>query len=101
VQAARLDRVRISVKGEIVGITWDERDLLLDAFSDISGCETIIERFWAVGASWPVELDNEQRLRIRLTLERWGVSVLPDGLARLLLALVRADPSGGVGADIS
>ena len=32
-----------------------------------------------------------------MTLELWGVSVLPTGLARLLIALVQADPGGEVG----
>jgi hypothetical protein len=50
-----------------------------------------------VGASRPVELDDEQRSHLRVTLELWGVSVLPDGLARLLVALVQADPGGDVG----
>jgi hypothetical protein len=46
--------------------------------------------------SKPVDLDAGQRSRLRVTLELWGVSVLPDGLAELLIALVHADPSGGV-----
>lgn len=98
VQASRLDRVQINVEGEIVEITWDERDTLLDAFD---GSETIIEQFWAVGTSRPVLLNDKQQLRVRLTLERWGVSVLPDGLANLLITLVRADPSAGIGTHLS
>jgi hypothetical protein len=96
-EASRLDRVHIEVAENLVEITWDERDTLLRRLRIVSGCDTIIERFWAVGASSPVELDDEQRSRLRVMLELWGVSVLPDGLARLLLALVQADPGGDVG----
>jgi hypothetical protein len=96
-ESSRLDRVRIDVAGEIVEISWDERDTLLERLERVAGCETIVERFEAVGASRPVNLDDEQRSRLRVTLELWGVSVMPDGLMRLLLALVRADPGGHVG----
>ncbi len=98
--AGRLDRVQIVVAGEIVEITWDERDTLLEKLETIAGCDTIVEKFDAVGASRPVHLDDEQRSRLRVALELWGVSVLPDGLARLLIALVRADPGGQVGTGV-
>jgi hypothetical protein len=96
-ESSRLDRVQVAVAGEIVEIARDERDTLLRKLRSVAGCETIVQRFEAVGASRPVELDDEQRSRLRVTLELWGVSVLPDGLARLLVALVRADPGGDVG----
>ena len=52
-EANRLDRVHIEVAENIVEITWDERDTLLVKLRDVAGCETIIERFWAVGrAGW-------------------------------------------------
>jgi hypothetical protein len=94
---SRLVCVHVEVAENLVEITWDERDRLLDKLGDVAGSETIIERFWAAGASWPVVLDDQQRSLLRVTLELWGVSVLPDGLARLLIALVRADPGGRVG----
>ena len=96
-EASRLDRVRVDVSGEIVEISWDERDALLEKLETITGCDTIVEKFDAVGASRPVHLDDEQRSRLRVALELWGVSVLPDGLVRLLVALVRADPRGHLG----
>ncbi len=96
-EASRLDRVQVDVAEEIVEIAWDERDTLLRKLRTVAGCETIVQKFEAVGASCPVELGDEQRSRLRVTLELWGVSVLPDGLARLLVALVRADPGGSVG----
>jgi hypothetical protein len=95
--AGRLDRVQVDVSGEIVEISWGERDALLEKLETIAGCDAIVEKFDAVGASRPVQLDDEQRSRLRVALELWGVSVLPDGLARLLIALVRADPGGRVG----
>ena len=95
--ASRLDSVQVDVAGEIVEINWDERDALLEKLEGVAGCDTIVEKFDAVGASRPVHLDDEQRSRLRVALELWGVRVMPDGLARLLIALVRADPGGQVG----
>jgi hypothetical protein len=95
--ASRLDRVQVDVAGEIIEITWDERDTLLARLRTVAGCETIVQQFEAVGASRPAELNDEQRSRLRVTLELWGVRVMPDGLARLLISLVRADPGGHVG----
>jgi hypothetical protein len=95
--ASRLSLVHVEVAGNLLEITWDERTALLDKLSDDAGSATIIERFWAGGASLPVVLDDVQRSRLRLTLELWGVTALPDGLARLLVALVQADPGGDVG----
>jgi hypothetical protein len=93
-EASRLDGVRIDVAGNVVEIIWDERDMLLRKLRAIDGCETIVQKFEAVGASRPVELGEEQRARLRVTLELWGVTALPDGLAHLLIELVRADPGG-------
>jgi hypothetical protein len=41
-EASRLDRVRIDVAGNIVEITWDERDTLLGKLRTVSECETIV-----------------------------------------------------------
>jgi hypothetical protein len=97
VNASRLDRVQVSVAGQLVEITWDERDTLLRKLLTVAGSDAIIAKFEAVGASRPVELEDAERAHLRVTLELWGVSVLPDGLARLLIALVRVDPGGHVG----
>jgi hypothetical protein len=93
-----LDRVQVDVAGNFVDIGWDERERLLERLRDVAGSGTIVERFWAVGVSGPVKLDAMQRSRLRVTLELWGISVLPEGLARLLIALVQADPRGDVSA---
>ena len=93
-EARRLDRVQVNVAGNDVEITWDERDTLLGRLRLLSGCESIVQKFEAVGASRPVKLDHVQQARLRVVLELWGVAVMPDGLAHLLVVLVRADPSG-------
>ena len=94
----RLDRVQIAVADELVDITWEDRDALLRRLGYIAGSETIVNKLEAVGASRPVELDDEQRSRLRDALRFWdGAGALPDGLAPLLSALVRADPGGEVG----
>jgi hypothetical protein len=97
---SRLARVHVEVAESLVEITWDERDMLIAHLTAAAGHDSIIESFWAVGASRPVVLNDEQRSRLRVMLELWGVTVLPDGLARLLLALVQADPGGGVGTAL-
>jgi hypothetical protein len=100
-EASRLDRVQVDVAGEIVEISWDERDTLLGKLRSVAGSVAVGAKFEAVGASRPVELDGDERAHLRTVLELWGVSVLPDGLARLLVALVRADPGGHVGTGSS
>lgn len=92
-EASRLDRVRINVPGEIVVITLHERDVLLEELAWAAETKSIRERFEAVGASRPVELDAEQRARLRAALDDWGEDRLqPEGIARLHAALKQADP---------
>jgi hypothetical protein len=92
-EAGGRSRVRVEVAENLVEITWGERETLLRRLDDVGGSESIIERFWAVGASWPVVLNDEQRSRLHVTLERWGGSFLHNGLACLLVALLHADQS--------
>jgi hypothetical protein len=93
-EASRLDRVRIDVAGDIVEITWDERDVLLQELAAAPGTKVIRVKFEAVGASRPVELDEGDRSQLRRALDDWGSDRLqPDGIARLHAALARADPS--------
>jgi hypothetical protein len=92
VESSRLDRVHVDVAGEIVEISWDERDVLLEELAFAADTKSIRVKFEAVGASRPVELDAEQRARLRTALDDWGSDRLqPDGIARLHAALVRAD----------
>ena len=81
---------------EIVEIAWAERDWLLAKIAVVSGFESVVAKFEAVGASRPVELDFDERARLRAPLEFWEHE-LTDGLVRLLDALVRAAPDGHVG----
>jgi hypothetical protein len=90
---SRLNRVQIDVEGELVQIDWDERDRMLAKLRAIAGSGAIVAAFEAVGASRPVTLPNDQRITLRVMLEVWeGIDELPEGLARLLAALTRADP---------
>jgi hypothetical protein len=91
-EASRVTFAHVEVANNLVEITWDERDALLNRLRDTAETETIIDRFWSAGASRPVILNERQRLRLRVALERWGITVLPEGLTRLLIALVQADP---------
>jgi hypothetical protein len=95
-EPGRLDRVRIDVAGEMVEISWRERDMLLEELAFVEGTKAIREKLEAVGASRPVELDDEERSRLRRALEQWDRDVVqPDGLDRLHRALMRAGSPGG------
>jgi hypothetical protein len=95
VEASRLDRVRVDVAGEIVHITRDDRDVLLEELAFAADTKPIRVKFEAVGASRPVELDAEDRARLRTALDDWGSDRLqPEGIARLHTALRRADAGG-------
>ena len=90
-EASRLDRVRIDVAGEIVEITWEERNVLLEELAWAAETKTIRIKLEAVGASRPVELEAEERARLRTALDDWGEDRLqPEGIARLHAALVHA-----------
>lgn len=95
--ASRLDRVQVDVAGEIVEITWGERDALLGKLRRVAGNETIIEKLEGAGASRPVDLDDEQVSRLRTELGFWDNSAneMPESVARLLTALIGADPGIG------
>ena len=92
-QASRLDRIRIDIRGNVVEISWAERDWLLAKIALAAGFESIIAKFHAVDPSWPVKLDFDERARLRAPLEFWEPE-LTDGLAGLLAALVRVAPTG-------
>jgi hypothetical protein len=91
-EAGRLDRVRIDVAGEVVEISSGDRDVLLEELAWAAGTKEIRIKFEAVGASAPVDLDADDRERLRKALDDWGSDRLqPDGIARLHSAL-RAEP---------
>jgi hypothetical protein len=91
-EASRLDRVRVDVAGELVEITWDERNVLLEELAFAADTKPIRVKFEAVGAGRPVELDDEDRARLRKALDDWGSDRLqPEGIARLHAVLARAD----------
>ena len=87
----RLEQVRVDVDGEVISISWDERDRLLEELAFAAGTKPIRERFEAVEASRPVELDGELRAGLRAALDNWEEDRVrqPEGIARLHSALVR------------
>jgi hypothetical protein len=90
--ASGLDRVRVDVAGEIVVISWHERDVLLEELAFAEGTKPIREKFEAAEASRPIELGDDERARLRTALDDWGEDRLqPAGIARLHAALARAD----------
>ncbi len=100
-EADRLARVRINLPGEVVELSRHERDVLLEELCFVRGLKSVRERFEGVGATWPVELNDEQRLSLRAVLTGWESDIaLPDGIARLLAALERADPGSVVASRV-
>jgi hypothetical protein len=98
VEASDIERIRIDVAGEGVEITREERDFLLEEFCFVAGSKQIRESLEAVGAGRAVELDGEERFRLRAALASLDPDVaLPDGITRLLAALDRS-PAVGVGS---
>lgn len=87
-EASGLDRVRVDVAGEIVEISWDERDILLEELAWAAETKSIRVLFEAAEPNRTVELDAELRARLRAALDNWGEDRLqPDGIARLHAAL--------------
>ena len=92
--------VMVDVAGKIVEISRRDRDTLLQELCFVAECEAIREKLETSGVHRPVELDGEQRSRLRAVLEVWERDGLPpDGIAHLLAALVQADPSGQASFD--
>ncbi len=98
-EASRPDAVRVEVAAHIVEIDHDERDRLLRKLRLVSGFDTVIAKFEAADSGAPIQLDLVERFRLRVALEVWKYrdDELPDGIARLLAALVQADAGGKVG----
>lgn len=91
-EASRPNAVRVEVAANVVEIDLDERDQLLKRLRIIAGFDTIIAKFSATDPSRLIELDIIERMRLRVALEIWrNTSELPNGIASLLAALVRAD----------
>jgi hypothetical protein len=96
---SRLQRVQVDVAGDIVAISWDEREALLKNSRKVAGLETVVQKFEAVGASRPVALDADEREAL-LSALRFLLEVgdrLPDGIQRLFVALVQDELRGDVG----
>ncbi len=92
-------RVLIRLPDELVEITSDERDAILEALVYVADSKSIREKF-EIGANRPVTLDKEERACLRAALADWDSEVwLPEGIAALLEALERADQSIAGTAD--
>jgi hypothetical protein len=59
-EAGRLDQVQIDVAGELVEISWDERNELLERIRIVVDDETILAKFEAAGTRRPVQLDGSE-----------------------------------------
>jgi hypothetical protein len=88
---SRLDRVRIDVSGNVIEITWAERDWLRTRILGVLGFGPITDKLEAAGATRAVELNPDERARLRGALEVWEQD-LTDGLAKLLAALALVAP---------
>jgi hypothetical protein len=87
-EASGLDRMRVNVAGEIVEISWNDRDVLLEELAWAADTKSIRVRLEAAERGQPVELNAEQRGRLCAALDDWGSDRLqPEGIARLHAAL--------------
>jgi hypothetical protein len=92
-------RVLIRLPDELVEITSDERDAILEELVFVADSKSMREKF-EVGANRPVTLDVEERARLRAALADWDSEIwLPEGIEGLLEALERADQSIAGTAD--
>jgi hypothetical protein len=67
----RLDRISVVTSRGVVEISWmARRELLLRLPTDSSGAN-VVSRFTAVGATRPVELDDQAELVLREIVTRW------------------------------
>lgn len=88
-------KVHIDVAGELVEISWDEREELLERIRIVAEDRAIVAKFEAAGTRRPVELDQKELGRLRMTLELWkaiALEDLPDGIESLLTAVAKEDP---------
>ena len=80
--------MRIDVAGEIVEISWNDRDILLEELAWAADTKSIRVRLEAAEPGHPIELDADQRARLSAALDDWGSDRLqPEGIARLHKAL--------------
>jgi hypothetical protein len=63
--------VRVTAAGNVVAISSDERDALLGKIAFVAGCEPIVAKFQAAGATRPIELDDRERNYLRTALDVW------------------------------
>jgi hypothetical protein len=86
----RIDEVRIQAGGETVVISWAELEELLERLRRVEGAAGLVERFEAVEASRPVELEAGDAAVLTALLLSWqegGGAPAPEGI-RSLAALV-------------
>jgi hypothetical protein len=91
------DTVHVDVAGDLVEISWAEREELLERVRIVAGDKGIVSKFTAAGARGPVELGKDEIARLRMTLELWdavALGDLPDGIAGLLTVVARAHRGG-------
>jgi hypothetical protein len=93
VEERRPDAVRVEVAANVVEISDDDRDRLLQKLRLVGGFDSTIAKFEAADASRPIEFNRVEHFRLRAALEAWrNGSDLPAGIVRLLAALEQADP---------
>jgi hypothetical protein len=93
----RLDRVLIATmwgdRPDTKEISWASRDQLLEEIRHLAAGPAIVEKFTAVGASRPVELNADEKALLVDAIELMGrnagaLDKIPDDLVELRHALV-------------
>jgi hypothetical protein len=99
----RLDNVTIKLNNRTVTLPWPSRDALLEKLTHVEHGTSIRDAFEVVGASRPVELTREQKVKLHSVIGDWinelkgGADDLDEGTRELwagLYADVYGDETG-------
>ena len=90
----RIDNITIATGSDTLTMSWSSRVALLDELQRYETGYTIRDAFTAVGASSPVELNNEQKTELLRVIDVWsertegGMRGLPEAILALRNALI-------------
>jgi hypothetical protein len=95
------EKVTILLSRAAVVIPWKRREQLVGRIREVSGTDSLIDSFEAVGTSRPVELNQDDKDLLLLIVRRWLEDVsaegLPEGIFDLRNALIDDAHDRGAG----
>jgi hypothetical protein len=95
------ERVEILLIRGAVVIPWKSREELVERIREVSGTDSLIDSFEAVGTSRPVEFSQDDKDLLLLIVGHWlddvSVDGLPAGIYELRNALIDDAHDRGAG----